>query len=163
MQRFWSSSRFRRTSSQSAGHTVRDAADKIAELWEMPDDIGTRDLFHGAGGADAGAEDRTRHLPGSRPTRPATAPGSMFADPTDAMERQARPRSTDRSRGVAGAVGARLSPAADVLPAKLAALGRTRRATAGGAVSNRFRRREGRRRLVVVGERVHRNAAVSAD
>ena len=33
------------------------AAQKLVELWEMPADIQTRDLFHGAGGAEHRAED----------------------------------------------------------------------------------------------------------
>ena len=51
------------------------------------------------------------------------------------VERQARPRSTDRSRRVANAVGDRLSPAADVLREELAALGRPRRTAAWARVS----------------------------
>jgi hypothetical protein len=42
------------TSSQSTGtaaQAVRDA-DKVAELWQPPHDIATRDLFHGPGGAE---------------------------------------------------------------------------------------------------------------
>jgi hypothetical protein len=34
-------------------NTTPPPAEKLAELWRGPDDITTRDLFHGAGGADA--------------------------------------------------------------------------------------------------------------
>lgn len=40
------------TSSQSVA-TQSVAQDKVAELWQPPDDIGARDLFHGPGGAAA--------------------------------------------------------------------------------------------------------------
>jgi hypothetical protein len=39
------------TSAQSLGTAQSGANDKIAELWQAPDDITTRDLFHGSGGA----------------------------------------------------------------------------------------------------------------
>ena len=55
MQRFWSLSVFLRrpVRNPSERRTVAPAStEKLAELWQTPSDIATRDLFHGAGGAE---------------------------------------------------------------------------------------------------------------
>jgi hypothetical protein len=46
---------FALTSSTSVT-TQAPAADKVAELWQMPDDLASRDLFHGPGGAKLGPQ-----------------------------------------------------------------------------------------------------------
>ena len=42
--------------SSTAVTTQSPAADKVAELWQMPGDLASRDLFHGPGGAELGPQ-----------------------------------------------------------------------------------------------------------